>query len=227
MPSKSYLMKVLEMAKQYLPAWLWREVMFYARAHAGGKARHQVSKLYEDEDQLPAAVKKLPAKKRRKWMSVFNNAYCNAPEGQDPEKYAFAAAWSAVRKEDVAEEHHIRIMKTDQEKRLVYGVVYEPDVEDSQGDVASAEEIEKAAHRFMIYLQEGVAFVDVQHNDQPADAVVVESYIAPVDFQFQGSSEAVRKGSWVVVTHIVDEQLWKAVKSELKGYSMAGFGKRD
>lgn len=40
----------------------------------------------------------------------------------------------------------VPILKTEEEKQLVTGVVYEPDVEDSHGDTMTAEEIEKAAY---------------------------------------------------------------------------------
>ena len=34
----------------------------------------------------------------------------------------------------------------------------------------------------------------------------------------------VKKGSWVLVTRILDEEVWKAVKDgTLTGYSMAGY----
>ncbi len=50
-------------------------------------------------------------------------------------------------------EREVRIIKSDAKKRYTLGVVYEPDVVDSQGDWTDAEEIEKAAHAFMLSLQ--------------------------------------------------------------------------
>ena len=41
------------------------------------------------------------------------------------------------------------INKEDEAQKLVYGVVYEPDVEDSHKDFMTAAEIEKAAHGFL------------------------------------------------------------------------------
>ena len=41
------------------------------------------------------------------------------------------------------------LTKSDDPQKLVYGVVYEPDVEDAHGDFMDAETIEKAAHGFM------------------------------------------------------------------------------
>jgi cation transport regulator ChaB len=241
MPSRIYLEKLLEKAKQYLPSWLFREIVYYARAYAGGKARHnqleksqpdysqvhhegmvKITKPYKTEEELPAPVKKLPPKKRRQWMKAFNSAY-QSSDGD--EQYAFRVAWAAVRK-DEGQSADVTIVKTDEERRLVYGIVYAPNVVDAQGDYTTAEEIEKAAHRFMVNLQSGNAFIDVEHSDVPVDAVVVESFIAPTDFCYPGSSIMVPRGSWVAVTHIRDEELWKMVKSELVGYSMAGYGKR-
>lgn len=41
------------------------------------------------------------------------------------------------------------IAKAEDEKKLVYGVVYEPDIADAHGDFMTAEEIQKAAHGFL------------------------------------------------------------------------------
>ena len=50
-------------------------------------------------------------------------------------------------------ERPVRIIKSDAKKRYTLGVVYEPDVVDSQGDWTDAKEIERAAHAFMLSLQ--------------------------------------------------------------------------
>lgn len=59
----------------------------------------------------------------------------------------------AIMKSESAKQPNISkqvpILKTEEEKQLVTGVVYEPDVEDSHGDTMTAEEIEKAAYTFM------------------------------------------------------------------------------
>lgn len=242
MPSKHYLIKLVEKARQYLPDWLFKDLMYYARASAGGVARHRkrsvhksqpgvgdvhhervvgIMKPYERQEDLPGPVKRLPPRKRRQWMKAFNEAYRNAPDGRDPEEYAFRVAWAAVSKSA-----SFSVVKADDEKRLVYGVVYVPNEPDSQGDITTEEEIEKAAHSFLINVAHGAGFVDVEHSDQPARAYVVESFIAPVDFRYPGSPRTVKKGSWVAVTYVEDEALWELVKNELGGYSMAGTGKR-
>lgn len=109
----------------------------------------------------------------------------------------------------------------DDAKRIVYGVVMTPDLEDSQGDVVSAAEIEKAAHRFLTEYRQH----DVQHDEALAGVETVESWIAPVDFKIAGSD--VKKGSWVLATHISDDGVWARVqKDEITGYSIGGSGER-
>lgn len=108
------------------------------------------------------------------------------------------------------------INKANEEQKLIYGVVYEPDEIDTQGEFAKAEEIEKAAHEFLADNRN----IDLQHNFKPDYGTVVESYIAPIDFKIE--NENVKKGAWVLVTKAKDD-IWEAVKKgEITGYSMAG-----
>ncbi|MBR0615281.1 XkdF-like putative serine protease domain-containing protein [Bacillus safensis] len=108
------------------------------------------------------------------------------------------------------------IVKADDAQRLVYGIVYEPNVADAHGDYMTPEEIEKAAHGFLKDARE----IDKQHDFQGGVGEVVESYIAPSDFEM--GDEVIKKGSWVLVTKASDE-IWEQIqKGEITGYSMAG-----
>lgn len=108
------------------------------------------------------------------------------------------------------------VTKADDPQKLVYGVVYAPDVKDSHGDFADAETIEKAAHEFMANYQQ----IDKQHDFTTNAGQIVESYIAPVDMVFDETTIA--KGTWVLVTKATDE-IWENIqKGELTGYSLAG-----
>lgn len=108
------------------------------------------------------------------------------------------------------------------DEHLVYGIVYEPDTVDAQGDQASAEEIEKAANLFM----ENHPQFKIQHKGKAVNVKVLQSFIAPVDYTI--AKRKVKKGSWVMVTRINDEKLWKAIKEgKFTGYSMAGYAKVD
>ncbi|MCY7570954.1 XkdF-like putative serine protease domain-containing protein [Bacillus pumilus] len=108
------------------------------------------------------------------------------------------------------------IAKSDDAQRLVYGIVYEPNVADAHGDYMTPAEIEKAAHGFLKDARE----IDKQHDFQGGVGEVVESYIAPSDFEM--GDELIQKGSWVLVTKASDE-IWEQIqKGEITGYSMAG-----
>ncbi|MCY7500703.1 XkdF-like putative serine protease domain-containing protein [Bacillus pumilus] len=108
------------------------------------------------------------------------------------------------------------LAKADDAQRLVYGIVYEPNVADAHGDYMTPEEIEKAAHGFL----KDARHIDKQHDFQDGVGEVVESYIAPADVEVSG--ELIRKGSWVLVTKASDE-IWEQIqKGEITGYSMAG-----
>lgn len=108
------------------------------------------------------------------------------------------------------------IAKADDAQRLVYGIVYEPNVTDAHGDYMTPAEIEKAAHGFLKDARE----IDKQHDFQGGVGEVVESYIAPSDFEM--GDEMIKKGSWVLVTKASDE-IWEQIqKGEITGYSMAG-----
>lgn len=111
-----------------------------------------------------------------------------------------------------------QIVKTDEEKRLVYGIVYAPDEADSHGDAMTADELQKAAHHFMEKAR--TQNVDTQHDFQADDGVIVESYIlGKSDSKFPGEKE----GAWAVVIKVTDDETWKAVKKgDLKGISLAG-----
>lgn len=106
--------------------------------------------------------------------------------------------------------------KSEDERQLVYGVVYEPDTYDSDEDFMTAVEIEKAAHFFM----KEARHIDKQHDFESGVGEVVESYIAPADFSIDDVE--IKKGSWVLATKASDE-IWEQIKSgEITGYSMAG-----
>jgi len=113
----------------------------------------------------------------------------------------------------VSEEHFVRIKKIDDEKQIVFGEVYAPDVLDTYGDFMSADDIEKMAHRFM-QLSTLKASIDTNHDETSNKSYPVESFIARQD------DTEYTPGSWVLGVKIEDKDIWKAVKKgELNGYS--------
>lgn len=118
------------------------------------------------------------------------------------------------------------IIKRDAYKRIVYGVVLAPDVEDSQGDIMSADDIEEAAHAFM----RDYRVVGNEHDNAMEGAEVVESYIAPSDIDFSGGPygpQNVPKGAWVLAVRLAtEEQFAKVLDGEFTGFSVGGHGER-
>ncbi len=118
----------------------------------------------------------------------------------------------------------VKITKVDEEKHLVYGVVYAPNDEDAHGDFATVEEIEKACHNFLAKSNTSKA-VDTQHNLEPVEGVtIVECAIIKGEHSIlKGEPD----GTWFIVTKIENEEIWKSVKDgTYTGYSLYGFAER-
>lgn len=112
-----------------------------------------------------------------------------------------------------------RIIKAD--NHYVTGIVYEPLVEDSQGDFMTADEIQKACYWFA---KNGDA-VDIQHNFEAQSGIsVVENWVEKADIEING--EKIAKGSWLLTAEVSDSDIWdKITKGEITGFSMGGTGK--
>ncbi len=108
--------------------------------------------------------------------------------------------------------------KKDEAQRLVTGIVLEPETTDSQKDIYSEDEVRKAALGFMEEFQN----MGLMHKKLVNGKVkLVESFIARSAFKEGGQS--VKKGTWLITVRIIDDALWKSVKSgELTGFSIGG-----
>lgn len=116
-------------------------------------------------------------------------------------------------------EMDVRLLKTDLVAKKIYGVVYEPGVVDTQGDYASAEVIEKAAHDFLTLGL--VNMIDDQHSFDPGKGIVKESFILRgEDPQFPG----VNKGAWCVVIQPDETMIAAIERGDITGLSLAGQG---
>lgn len=130
-------------------------------------------------------------------------------------------AYGKIHKEDLTKSVYAEIVKADEEKRLIYGIVLEPDGVDSQNDTVSKDEIEHACH---VYMKESRTIGD-SHKGKAKSATVVESYIAPTDFSLGGQD--IKEGTWIMVVKIDDDATWDRVKrGDLTGFSIGGFSKR-
>ena len=113
-----------------------------------------------------------------------------------------------------------RIIKSDDNRHFVTGIVYEPMTEDAHGNYMTADEIAKAAFWFA----KNGNKVDLQHNFVSEEGTaVVESWIAKSDCDIGG--ETVKEGTWLMTIEINDDSLWQSIQNgEITGLSMGGLG---
>lgn len=97
------------------------------------------------------------------------------------------------------------VKKTVVEKKIAYGIVYEPDVADLHLDAMTAEDIEKTAHSFL-RLDDLSKVIDVQHDNEVYKVYPVESFIAR-----EGDPDF-PPGAWVLAVKFEDDFLWRLVK---------------
>lgn len=126
------------------------------------------------------------------------------------------------KEEEPKHEVLVKFTKQDDVKGIVYGIVYEPEKVDSQGDIANADEIEKAAYDFM--KARNTLNVDKQHDFSNVGAFVAESWIVKMGDPI--FPDAV--GAWAVAIKVEDEGLKAEIKKgDIAGLSMAGSAKTE
>ena len=154
--------------------------------------------------------------------------------GKKPRKQKWSSTNKSASENNKTFKNYFNICKINEDKRLVTGPALIPDVFDLQNDIISANEIEKAAFRYMIKLsfrddpeflselgmndksQRG--FMHVEFNRKIA---IVESYIAPIDFTL--NKRDITKGTWIVTMKVFDDEVWNLVKiGKIRGFSIGG-----
>lgn len=116
---------------------------------------------------------------------------------------------------------NVPILKREDEKQLVTGVVYEPNIEDAHGDIMTAEEIERAAYNFL----EKYRYIDKNHDELAGKGTVVESWISKNNTVV--GKQNIKKGTWLMTVRVDDSETWKEIKKgEITGFSMGGVGER-
>lgn len=108
--------------------------------------------------------------------------------------------------------------KETDEERFILGVVLEPDSEDSQGDIYSAEEVRQACHWYMEHGRQH----RLQHRRDITDKLcLLENFIAPCDMEI--GEQTVKAGTWLMGVRVLDDDIWEMAKSgELTGFSIGG-----
>lgn len=118
-------------------------------------------------------------------------------------------------------QRQVPILKTDEAKQIVTGIVYEPDILDAHNEFMTEAEIEKAAHLFMKEFRN----VDKQHDFTSGYGEVIESWVAKSEMKLE--DQDIKKGSWLMSVHVTDNDTWEGIqKGEITGFSMGGVGQR-
>jgi hypothetical protein len=140
----------------------------------------------------------------------------------------------------VHKEHVVAISKVDSENRIVYGVVLDPYIVDSQGDHMTPSDVEKTANDYM----ENYRNIGLFHAGKAPSCIPVQSWLVPYpsreDYALAMSDKPHRilmmpfgdseipSGCWVLGTKVNDDALWQKVQSEeLNAYSIGGYGERE
>jgi hypothetical protein len=106
----------------------------------------------------------------------------------------------------------VKLTKLDDELRLATGEVYAPMLIDSHTDMMQPDDVRQMAHEFLMDMRQ--THVDVMHNNKPAGAVVVESWIAKNHPDFNDDA-------WVATIKVFDDDLWADIKSgKFNGFSI-------
>ena len=117
----------------------------------------------------------------------------------------------------------IKMLKANDEKQIVYGIIFEPDFFDADDEYVTKEDIEDAAHDYMVNLRKSSdqCHQKLSHKQEIDEATdIVESYVAPVDFEM--NDELVKEGTWIVAMKIYDKDLWDETKKSVTGFSAGG-----
>jgi hypothetical protein len=118
---------------------------------------------------------------------------------------------------------YVPILKTDGERQEITGVVLAPETVDAQGDIISAEVIEKAAGDFLAGFNRSTK-LGFMHKEFNRRFELRQSYIAPSDMSI--GSRVIKAGTWIMVVKVLESKIWDAVKSgKLTGFSIGGKAK--
>ena len=114
----------------------------------------------------------------------------------------------------------VPILKANNEEQTITGVVLQPEIVDGQGDIISKEVIAAAAHEYLSSYNKSTK-LGLMHKIFKPQFELYESFIAPVDMVIGDS--LVSAGSWIIVVHVLDANIWKQIKDgKLRGFSIGG-----
>lgn len=229
MVTKEYLEGFLNGIKRIVPGDMYNKVHNYARAFAGNKNEAK------DRDQQMNISKELEKELEIKDEAILMalaalDIVVENEETEKPIKPVKRPEEKEKEEEDDDDEKiefEAKIVKADNDRQVVYGVVLEPMTDvtpdgDTHGHVMKAQEIEETAHLWLKRYRN----VDLQHDFKKQKSIMpVESYLAPMDFTGEDGM-TIKKGSWILAVHVEDKEIWKEIKAgKYNMYSPGGFGR--
>lgn len=117
---------------------------------------------------------------------------------------------------EVLKTHTFAVKDFSKEKRLIYAMVYEPNVLDTDAEMMLEADVEKACHEFMLkgYIADAV---DTDHNHIANACQIVECAVA------RKGDDLFPEGSWWVAIKCFNDEIWEGVKSgKYAGLSLEG-----
>lgn len=104
-----------------------------------------------------------------------------------------------------------------EEETIITGVVLVPNIEDSQGDTFTSEQILKAKNKF-----DQNPALDIDHKIENNRLSIYDSFLAPENYTLDGTP--IEPGSWVLSISTSDPTIIKQVRNYiLQGLSIEGF----
>jgi cation transport regulator len=153
----------------------------------------------------------------RQWASVRNQSVkrvgIESDDDDGEDETLFVPFHEGRLRKSVEDPLHAR-------KRIAFCVVYSPWEVDIHGDMATPDEIEKAAYGFMRKMARGEAAIGIQHQKWGGIGHVAETFIAR-----SGDSDF-NEGEWVVGVEFTEGAWQKVLNGELTGLSMGGHWNR-
>ena len=117
-----------------------------------------------------------------------------------------------------------KIMKIDKARKILGGVIYEPNEIDTQDDYASEKEIGKAMERFMERYATNTKRIRINHQGKRYHFPIIECFQTEEDTTKGG--QTLKKGTWWLEIKVTNDAIWKMAESnELEGFSMGGTSK--
>jgi len=114
-----------------------------------------------------------------------------------------------------------RFLKIDKKEHIVGGLVYEPNVRDTQDDYTDAPEIQKAMYRFMLRYAVDQKRIKVMHKGQAHYFPILEVFQPEHDTK--KGDQVIPAGSWWMMVKVTSPDVWTEVEEgRLTGFSIGG-----